>query len=294
MTNIGGENTLTHLSPAAARLGAVFARPRVIAAICVVALTGLGWSYLGILTAGSMARDNDLMTFLGALCRPAIKTAGFGMPSAGPWGSGDISLLLMWCAMTLAMMLPSAAPMILTYAEIADTAMAKGEPVVSPFVLTAGYALVWICFAAMAAISQAVLTRVSLIDAGMAIVSWPLSGAIFIGAGLYQFTSLKQACLAACQRPFPFFFTHWTMRPAGVLRLGLRQGLHCLGCCWAMMLLMFAIGVMNVAWMAVLGAIMAAEKLAASPRMSHVFGALFIAIGVIFIAGDAAWSRLPW
>ena len=89
-----------------------------------------------------------------------------------------------------------------------------------------------------------------------------VGGAIFLGAGLYQFSALKQACLTQCQRPFPFFFSNWTDRRGGVLRLGLRQGLLCLGCCWAMMLLMFALGAMNVVWMAALGVLMTIEKLA--------------------------------
>ena len=106
------------------------------------------------------------------------------------------------------------------------------------------------------------------------------SGAIFIGAGLYQFTSLKHACLTQCQRPFPFFFAHWQTTPRGVFRLGLQQGLYCLGCCWAMMLVMFAVGVMNVVWMAALGIVMTVEKMLSGPRFSQAVGVALIAIGV--------------
>ena len=96
------------------------------------------------------------------------------------------------------------------------------------------------------------------------------SGALFVGAGLYQFSALKHACLTLCQRPFPFFFANWTTEPRGVFRLGLRQGLYCLGCCWAMMLVMFAVGAMNVVWMAALGIVMTVEKMTATTARSAV------------------------
>ena len=183
----------------------------------------------------------------------------------------------MWVAMVLAMMLPTAAPMILTYAEIADTAAAKGEPVVSPLVLAAGYLAVWLGFAFEAATLQGTLARAGLLDGGDA-GPW-LAGAIFIGAGLYQFSALKHACLTQCQRPFPFFFANWTTERLGVLRLGLRQGATCLGCCWAMMLLMLAVGAMNVVWMAALGVVMTIEKLTSTDRFSKAVGLALLALG---------------
>jgi predicted metal-binding membrane protein len=172
--------------------------------------------------------------------------------------------------------------MILTYAEIADTAARKGEHVVSPFVIAAGYTAVWLCFAAAATLAQFVLTRAALIDPSMASVSGLFSGAIFIAAGVYQFSALKHACLTQCQHPFPFFFANWATTPRGVFCLGLRQGLYCLGCCWAMMLVMFAVGVMNVIWMAALGMVMTIEKIGNGRRFSH-------AVGVVLIAGGAAF-----
>jgi predicted metal-binding membrane protein len=241
------EHGLSHLTPAASRLGAAFARPKVLAAFCVIALAGLGWLALGLMVSG--------VTTFDALCKPLIGSA---------WSITSFAIVaLMWSAMTLAMMLPSAAPMILTYAEIADTAARKGEPIVSPFTLAAGYMLVWLGFAAAATLLQYVLTRAALLDAGMTPASGLFSGALFVAAGAYQFSALKHACLTQCQRPFPFFFTHWASTPRGVFRLGLTQGLYCLGCCWAMMLLMFALGVMNVFWMAALGVVMTLEKIVA-------------------------------
>jgi len=180
-------------------------------------------------------------------------------------------------AMTLAMMLPAAGPMILTYAEIADTAARKREPVVSTLVLTAGYVAVWLGVALVAASLQFTLARAGLLDGGS--VGRLIGGTIFLGAGLYQFSAFKQACLTICQRPFPFFFSNWTTETSGVFQLGMRQGLVCLGCCWAMMLVMFAVGAMNVVWMAGLGVLMTIEKLTTTPRFSEIVGFAFVSIG---------------
>jgi predicted metal-binding membrane protein len=258
---------LSHLPAAAARLAAALARPKVLASICVVGLTALGWFYLA-LAAGDLG-------IVAALCSPL---AGGAVSAAG------VALLaLMWGAMTLAMMLPSAGPMILTYAEIADTAARKGERIVSPFVLAGGYTVIWFGFAAAATLAQLALTRAALLDIGMASASGLFSGAIFIAAGLYQFSALKLACLNQCRNPFPFFFTNWATTPRGVFRLGLRQGLFCLGCCWAMMAVMFAVGVMNVVWMAALGIVMTTEKLTTGKWLTYALGAVLIALGAWFI-----------
>jgi predicted metal-binding membrane protein len=106
---------------------------------------------------------------------------------------------------------------------------------------------------------------------------------VFLGAGLYQFSALKQACLTLCQRPFPFFFANWTTEPRGVLRLGLRQGVYCLGCCWALMLLMLAVGAMNVVWMAALGILMTLEKMTGTARLSEAIGLALLAIGFVLV-----------
>ena len=250
----------------------VLARPKLLAFICIGVLVAAGWLYLGLIVAGMSG-----VGVLEALCRPS-----FG--AQGGWSLAQAGLVLsMWCAMALAMMLPTAGPMILTYAELADTATRKGEPAASPLVLTAGYVLVWLGAAFVLAALQLLLVRLAVLDPAMATASPLFSGAVFIGAGLYQFSALKHACVTQCQHPFRFFFANWTADPRGVFRLGFRQGLYCLGCCWAMMLSMFAVGVMNVIWMAALGAIMATEKVSSTTRFSRALGALFLVIGLAFI-----------
>ena len=257
------EHSLAHLSAAETRLSVALAQPKRIALGCIVALTALGWLVLGLMSAGPAGGSWSIE----ALCRLYPAT-----------GFGELALAVpMWAAMTLAMMLPTAGPMILTYAEIADTAARKLEPVVSPLVLTAGYVAVWLGFALAAAALQWMLARAGQLDNGS--VGTLVGGTIFLGAGLYQFSALKQACLKLCQRPFPFFFANWTTERAGVLRLGLRQGMTCLGCCWAMMCLMFSVGTMNVIWMAVLGVLMTVEKLCATARFSEALGLGFVAVG---------------
>lgn len=267
------------LPPAAAWLGHMFARPKRVAAACIVTLAGLGWLALGTIAAG----HSTFAATIDAICHGSFAAENLTARGAALVAS-------MWAAMVLAMMLPSAAPMILTYAEIADTAARKDEPVVSPIVLAAGYTAVWLGFVAIATLAQLLLSRAAFLDNGSAAASGLLSGAIFVGAGLYQFSSLKHACLTQCRSPFPFFFTNWATAPHGVFQLGLKQGLFCVGCCWAIMLLMLAAGAMNVIWMAGLGIVMTVEKLGTGKWFSRAVGVALIAGGVIFVfAGLTAY-----
>ena len=271
----------THLAPAEAGLGQIFARPKAIAAGCVIIIAGLGWFYLALLLA---APASSWFATVQALCRT--------LPE-GAWSFSAAAVTAsMWSAMTLAMMLPSASPMILTYAEIAETAARKSERIVSPLVIAAGYASVWLVFSLLATVIQIVLTRAALLDTGITSAGALLTGAIFIGAGIYQFSALKRACLTHCQNPFPFFFTNWATTPRGVFRLGMKQGLYCLGCCWAMMLVMLAVGIMNVAWMAGLAAVMTIEKLQTGRRFAHGVGVALIVVGTgIAVSAFAAHWR---
>jgi predicted metal-binding membrane protein len=284
------DRDFSHLSLAPAWLGAGFARPRLIAISCVVVLTTLGWLALALMVvhmSAPLGPDDGSLGLLprmvAVLCQPRLgpavaESVAFDLAVAGT----------MWAAMVLAMMLPSAAPMIMTYADIAETASRKRERIVTPLVIAAGYGVVWVGFAAAAAVMQLVLARLALLESDLASASSLLSGAIFIGAGLYQFSALKHACLRACRAPFPFLFAHWQTSARGVFRLGVQQGLFCLGCCWAMMLVMFAVGVMNVVWMAGLGVVMTLEKMAGGSRLPVAIGVAAIAIGFAFVLAAVA------
>ncbi|NWG24597.1 MAG: DUF2182 domain-containing protein [Pseudorhodoplanes sp.] len=270
-----------HLPPAAAGLGAMLLRPRAVAIACLLAVAGAGWLSLAMLAAQTSS-GAGIWDALAALCRPASAGSGFS-PSSLALALG------MWSAMTLAMMLPTAAPMILTYADIAETAAARKLPVISPFVLVAGYCAVWLGFAFAAAGLQEGVVRPALQGAASANAATVLSAALFVVAGLYQFSSLKAACLSACQQPFQFFFRHWKTHARGVFGLGLQQGMHCLGCCWAMMLLMFAGGAMNPLWMAALGGVMTVEKMTSGRRLSLAIGVALLAIGLAVAAFGVAY-----
>lgn len=240
-------------------------------------LTAAGWAYL--LLAALWQGPSGAAGFFDAICRAVPLGAAGGIEGVAIVGA-------MWVAMTLAMMLPTAGPMILTYAEIGETAARKGVRIVSPQVLIAGYLTVWFGFAGVATLAQFGVMSLATLP-GASRVAAPASALLFLVAGLYQFSALKQACLTACQRPFSFFFLNWTDRPFGVFWLGIRQGLYCLGCCWAMMLLMFAAGAMNAVWMALLGLVMLIEKMTMSPIVGRTVGVAFTAAGLTILA---AWA----
>jgi predicted metal-binding membrane protein len=178
------------------------------------------------------------------------------------------------------MMIPSATPMISTYLDIAEAATAKEMNIASPFWLAAGYGAIWIGFALAASIAQ--WTALSL---GYAVeLQGRFAGLVLIGAGAYQFTHLKHACLSKCRAPMSYFLAQWSDRPLGVLRMGLDQGLTCLGCCWALMLLSFVTGLMNILWMGFIGIVMVLEKTLPQPKpLSFGLGAGLIGAGLIML-----------
>ncbi len=269
MNDIVNQQAFPHLTSLQSRVAGLAVRPKPVAVACIVSLVALGWIACGLIAASP---DN----VWSVLCRPAPGIS---------WGAADAAPVFgMWAAMGLAMMLPTASPMILTYAEIADTAGRVGERVVSPLILIAGYVAVWLAFALMATAAQVLGGGWILRQTGN--LPAALAGALIFGAGAYQFSSLKHACLNRCQRPFPFFFTNWTERTSGVFKLGLRQGSYCLGCCWALMVVMFAVGVMNVVWMAVLGALMTVEKMTTTGRFARVLGVCLMAAGATLAASE--------
>jgi predicted metal-binding membrane protein len=192
-------------------------------------------------------------------------------------------LWAMWAVMMAAMMLPSAAPMMLFYTASARRNGDSG--VLEIYALAAGYLAVWTAFSAAVTAVQRALTTVLLVSPMMELTS-RRAGAIFLAiAGLYQLTPFKRACLDACHSPLGFLMRHWRSGIAGAFRLGLRHGAYCVGCCWALMLLLFVGGVMNLLVIAALTAFVAFEKLAPfGPPSVRISGGLLIAM--------AAWLAL--
>ncbi|MCC0035723.1 MAG: DUF2182 domain-containing protein [Hoeflea sp.] len=204
--------------------------------------------------------------------------------SSGALPSVALALFVMWFAMSVAMMLPTAAPMIRTYSEIANTAAARGEPVIHPAVFAAGYLLVWAVAAVSFTVVQLAIAGISGSSATSP-VKGVIAGLILVCAGLYQFTALKEACLTKCRNPFTTLFARWKTNAGGVFRLGMEQGLWCLGCCWALMLIMLAVGSMNVVWMAALTLFTFLEKTGAGRVTTRAGGAIVSLWGAALIWG---------
>lgn len=171
-------------------------------------------------------------------------------------------IFLMWAAMMVAMMLPSALPTLLVFHKAVRNDSAVRSPSWQMFAFAAGYLLTWAGFSVGATLMQWGLAEAALLSPMMVSASPWLGGLLLIVAGVYQWTPLKYACLRNCRSPMAFLMEHWQPGMRGALRLGLRHGLSCVGCCWALMLLLFVGGVMNLLWIAAITAFVLVEKLA--------------------------------
>jgi predicted metal-binding membrane protein len=214
-----------------------------------------------------------------------MSAADFGAVAsrlAAPIPSGIVDLWLtfmMWAVMMVAMMLPSAAPMIITYARIARSR--ERTTARRAWTFAAGYVVIWIAFSVAATAAQGALQHAAIIS--NALSAAPIVGAvILIGAGIYQLTPFKQACLSQCQSPVGFFMTQWRDGAAGAFRMGLLHGKFCVGCCWMLMALLFVAGVMNLAWVAALSAFVLLEKLTPWPgAVARSTGAALVICGLL-------------
>lgn len=195
---------------------------------------------------------------------------------AASWLLDATLMFLMWAVMTVAMMLPSAAPMLSTYARIA--APREGYRASHVWVFAAGYFVVWTGFSLAATILQYVLQSVAIVSNGLRTTSLA-GGIILVGAGIYQLTPLKNVCLKRCRTPIGFFMTNWREGAGGAFKMGLEHGWFCTGCCWMLMALLFVAGVMNLVWVAAISVLVLLEKAAPFGR------AIALVSGVAMIAG---------
>lgn len=207
---------------------------------------------------------------------------------AWPWTAGAVAMTFaMWVVMMVAMMLPSALPFMLGYGRLAAARTASMSASAGMVSFVSGYILSWALFSVGATALQALLHRGGLLSPSMAITHTGLSAAVLLVAGLYQFTPMKRACARFCRTPVGFFIAHWRDGPLGALRMGARHGLHCVGCCWLLMAIMFVVGVMNITWMMILAAVMLIEKLPHfGGRLERVVGAAAIAAGGYLVAAS--------
>jgi len=190
-------------------------------------------------------------------------------------------LFVMWLVMQAAMMLPSAVPMIHAFARMRATGASRRFLVTSTALFAGGYLAAWSAFSLGAALFQAVLTRTDILEPmGMKVMSGPLAGALLIVAGLYQWIPLKHACLRRCRTPMGFLMTEWRYGRWGPFIMGSRHGLFCVGCCWALMCLLFVLGVMNTIWIAIIAVYVLLEKVAPwGEALTRLFGTALILWG---------------
>ena len=257
-------------------LPALLKRDRVIVAVMIACAAGIAWGY----TLYEARRMN-----LTGVC------ACFGMKMGGPdlasWSAGSLlPLFLMWAVMMMAMMLPSAAPMLLTFAVVARNRRCADRPYVPVTVFAAGYLTIWCVFSILAAAGQWLLHRAALLSPGMASSSAFLAGLLLLAAGLFQFTPLKRSCLTRCRAPLDFIMTRWREGWRGAFGMGIEHGAFCAGCCWALMTLLFVLGVMNLLWIAVLTIVVALEKMLPRAKwLSAASGTVLICWGLWVMTG---------
>ena len=250
---------------------------RALIASCIVLITALAWAYLVHLNRHmTSAIEDDTMM------------AAMGMVMRQPWGASDLLLtFVMWSVMMVGMMAVPALPVLLLFAGLhaqrVDRAMV---PAVPSFGL--GYLIVWLAFSACATAAQWALHEGALLSSTMATSSTLVAGLILITAGVYQLTPLKTRCLARCQSPLGFLMSNWRDGSSGAFLMGFRHGIFCLGCCWALMAVLFVVGVMNLAWVGVLSLFILAEKIGLiGARVSRAGGAILIALGAVLVSGMA-------
>ncbi|MEP6568073.1 MAG: DUF2182 domain-containing protein, partial [Mesorhizobium sp.] len=266
---------------------------RVVVTVALVVIAVLAWAYVLWLAAGmampvaaSAAATGDGMDMGGT------DTSGMGaamMPGFRAWAAADFAFIFaMWAVMMVGMMTPSVAPMVLLYAGVGRKARASGRPIASTAWFFTGYLLVWVGFSLVATGAQWLLAGLSLLSPMMATNSRILAGLVLIVAGLYQWTPLKAVCLRQCQAPIAFLASHGGFRsdPLGALRFGVEHGAYCLGCCWALMALLFVGGVMNVLWIAGIAFLVLLEKTIPTGQLiPRISGVLMAAAGLWLLVG---------
>jgi predicted metal-binding membrane protein len=241
-------------------LEAVLRRDRLLVASALAVTVALAWAYVLWLAADMDMGGMDMTGF-----RMIPAGIGIMLPANEPWRAIEFAyVFVMWAVMMVGMMAPSAAPMILMYARVGRQGRIAGKPLVATGWFAAGYFLIWIGFSLAATLVQWMIERAALLDSRMTSASDVLGGIVLIAAGVYQWSPLKDVCLAQCQSPIGFLMRYGGFRGdlPGCLLMGLRHGAYCIGCCWALMALLFVGGVMNVLWIALLSLLVLLEKLA--------------------------------
>jgi predicted metal-binding membrane protein len=245
--------------------------------IGMAGVAATSWLILGRMGGGGMADMGS-----GASAQVGMAMAAMADPGAPTLAAN----FAMWAVMMMAMMLPTVAPSAAAFSMLAARREPQRRGSGTTAMYVTGYASMWIAYAAPAALLQWALTHALLLDAMARSTSSLLSAAILLAAGLYQFTPLKTACLSKCRTPLGYFMANWRDGARGALVLGARHGSYCVGCCWALMAVMFVVGAMNLVWMGLLASLMLGEKLIpAAWRFDRLVGSALIIAGAWVASG---------
>lgn len=249
-------------------------RDRAVVMAGLASVVSLAWAYMFYLNWQMSSIDMGM----------AMEMA---MPSMQIWGIADfLFMFIMWAVMMVAMMTPSAAPMVLMFSKFNRQHQEQQAPYLATGIFLSGYLIVWASFSAVATVAQWGLHSIALLSPMMVSTSPLLGGVLLIGAGIFQFTSLKQSCLTHCRTPLGFLMSEWREGKQGALRMGLQHGAFCVGCCWLLMALLFVAGVMNLLWVATIAAYVLIEKVTPEGHwVSRAIGLLVIVWGTWLIAG---------
>ncbi|CAN5879072.1 DUF2182 domain-containing protein [soil metagenome] len=244
-------------------------RDRIIVLSGLAVITALSWAYVA-----SLASDMNMGTEM-------------AMPRMQAWGVADFALMfVMWAVMMVAMMMPSAAPMILMFAGINRRRRKQRVSYVPTSVFLLGYLVVWAAFSVLATAAQWGLHTASLLSPMMASTNPILGGVLLLSAGIYQWTPLKHACLRHCRSPLGFVLNEWREGRWGAFLMGLKHGGYCTGCCWSLMALLFVAGVMNLLWVAAIAGFILLEKVAPGGHWAgRSAGVMLVGWGVWMVAG---------
>jgi predicted metal-binding membrane protein len=239
--------------------------------ICgIAAVSAIAWAYMCYLAWSMKGMDMG----------PELS-----MPHMAAWGPADFVLtFVMWAVMMVAMMVPSAAPMILMFATINRKRRIQESPVAPTGVFALGYVGAWAWYSALATIGQWGLHKAALLSPAMVNTSPIVGGALLLAAGVFQFTPLKYACLTRCRSPLQFLLNEWREGTWGAFLMGLRNGNYCVVCCWALMALMFVGGVMNLLWMAAIAVVVLVEKVAPAPALLGKAGGVVLSVWGVWMA----------
>ena len=231
----------------------------------------LPWVYIIYLNRQMLHMDMDAMFF--------------AMPMTSSWTVVDFILLfLMWFVMMIAMMTPSVAPLILIYLMVNRRKKQKQNPFVQTGYLLFGYFFVWAGFSFLATLLQWFLQKISLLNPEMVTTNKILGGIILIASGIFQFTSLKHKCLNYCLNPIDFIHLNWREGRKGAFRMGIENGVYCLGCCWVLMILLFLAGIMNLLWIALIALFILIEKNSTNAKwISFLAGIVLTAYGTFVL-----------